>query len=272
MVSTTVTQSDWCTKGIFDASRISNAQGNTEGLLNRKGRDLLQVSQDRRTLTHGYISSTGHNALPHRRPLQHVCSMDKLFPSKFVLAFVLTFCQQLGTKAPCVFVVVFLNMCSPPSGHLPSLPPLQVYLWLLLGSKRSLPPTGDVASWCPGTSCSAATLGCNHSQLWSPSVTPGKFFFLKLMWSTRLPTRVVVVAANPVSSHIFRKSKQNKSVVDRLEEPTVHRFPRNCPGHSYRAELSGQGVRDQLQGQGRESFGWRKGIEKKEKVSWIYNM
>lgn len=60
-------------KGRFDASQISNAHGNTEGLLSSKGGELLQWFQGTRVLTEGQISSTGHGALPHHR---HSMSAD----------------------------------------------------------------------------------------------------------------------------------------------------------------------------------------------------
>lgn len=124
---------------------------------------------------------------------------------ELAFALVLTFCQHWAQML-LVFLWLFSRICVLHSGPLPSLSPLQVYLLLLLGSKRTLPPT--VASGRSGTSCSTATFGCNHNQLCSPSVPPGKFFFCEARVATQTPCQGGgVMAANPISSCIFRKSK-----------------------------------------------------------------
>lgn len=221
----------------------------------------MQGSQGRRVLTQGHISGTGHGALPHRRHLQHVCRMGKLLPPQTCTGFCPCpdFLPILGHKCSLCFRGCFLEYVLSTPGHLPPLSPLQADLLLILGSKRTLPPT--VASGYSGTSCPAATLGCNLSQLWLPSVPPGKFFFLKLVLSTRLHARVVVAWLQTPSLPTFsEKAKQNRYAVERLLEPTAHWFLRNFPGHSCRAELPGQGgTEPELRTEGEKALGeWKK--------------
>lgn len=79
------------------------------GLLNRKGGDLLQESQGRRVLTQGYISRTGHGALPHCRFLQCVCSMNKLLPHQTCTGFCPDILPTVGHQSSQCFCGCFLE-------------------------------------------------------------------------------------------------------------------------------------------------------------------
>lgn len=174
--------------------------------------------------------------------------------AKLALAFALTFCQlpTAGHQSSLCFCGCFLEYVFSTPWASATLVTSSDLLVTVLG----LQEITATHSGC-GLLVSRDKLSSCYSWLQPQTATttlgtPGKFFSRKLTWSTRLQTRVVMGTTNPFSSHSFRKIKAKQVCCGQTSRGHCLLVFEKLP--SYRAGLSGQGVTDQLQGWGRESF------------------
>lgn len=222
------------------------------GLLNRKGGDLLQESESRSVLTQGYISRTGHGALPHCRFLQCVCSTNKLLPRQTCAGFCPDILPTAGHQSSLCFCGCFLEYVFSTPWASATLVTASGLLVTVLGLQEITATHSGCGLLVSRDKLSSCCSWLQPQTATTTLGTPGKFFSRKLTWSTRLQTRVVMGTTNPFSSHSFRKIKAKQVCCGQTSRGHCLLVFEKLP--SYRAGLSGQGVTDQLQGWGRESF------------------